>query len=99
MIAEQDNLTNADKEAVLSHGTKSGKNRDGQQEKEDTESNRKSVRENFSAKADPRVQFETFDSSMDDRREEKLVYKFIQRMDYDELHYHLIKTANKFKVT
>jgi len=53
------------------HGRTSAKNN------EDTESNRKSTRENFSAKADPRVQFETFDSSMDDRREEKLVYKFI----------------------
>ena len=57
------------------------------------------MRENFSAKADPRVQFETFDSSMDDRREEKLVYKFIQRMDYDELSYHLSKNATKFNVT
>ena len=38
---------------------------------------------------DSRVQFETFDSSMEDRKEEKLVFKYIQRMDFPELLKHL----------
>ena len=33
--------------------------------------------------------FETFDSSLEERRDEKLVFKYIQRMDYDELKNHL----------
>jgi len=31
---------------------------------------------------DPRVQFDAFDSSHEDRRDEKVIYKYIQRMDY-----------------
>ena len=36
-------------------------------------------------KTDTRVQFETFDSSFDDKRDEKLVFKQIQRMEAEEL--------------
>lgn len=48
---------------------------------------------------DTRVQFERFDSSSDDRREEKLVFKYIQRMEIGELQRHLIDTENKYDIT
>ena len=57
-----------------------------------------SRRGNFTATADPRVAFETFDSSLEERREEKLVFKFIQRMDFEELKNHLDATKDKFNV-
>ena len=34
-------------------------------------------RRNFQANQDPRVQFETFDSSIEEKRDEKLVFKYI----------------------
>lgn len=43
--------------------------------------------------------FETFDSSLEERRDEKLVFKFIQRMDFSELKHHLNTTKDKFNVT
>lgn len=42
--------------------------------------------------------FEAFDSSIEERREEKLVFKFIQRMDFTELKNHLNLTKDKFNV-
>ena len=48
---------------------------------------------------DTRVQFERFDSSSDDRREEKLVFKYIQRIEVGELTRHLIETESKFNIT
>lgn len=54
-------------------------------------------RRNFTA-TDARVQFETFDSSLEERREEKLVFKFIQRMDFSELEHHLHATRDRFNV-
>ena len=45
---------------------------------------------------DSRVQFETFDSSMEDRKEEKLVFKYIQRMDFPELLKHLQTSKDKY---
>ena len=43
-----------------------------------------SSRRNFQAQ-DPRVAFETFDSSVEERRDEKLVFKHIQKQDFTEL--------------
>lgn len=42
--------------------------------------------------------FETFDSSLEERRDEKLVFKYIQRMDYEELRNHLNATKDRFNV-
>lgn len=36
---------------------------------------------------------------MDERRDEKLIYKFIQRMDYEELRFHLINSSERIDVT
>lgn len=43
-------------------------------------------------RGETKVQFETFDSSMDERRDEKLVFKYIQRMEPLELKNHLKAT-------
>ena len=45
---------------------------------------------------DSRVQFETFDSSMEDLKDEKLVFKYIQRMDFPELVKHLQNSRDKY---
>jgi hypothetical protein len=42
---------------------------------------------------------ERFDSSTDDRREEKLVFKYIQRQEAEELKRHLLENDKKFDVT
>jgi len=49
--------------------------------------------------ADARVQFERFDSSSNDHRDEKLVFKYIQRLEALELKRHLIETESRFDVT
>ena len=49
--------------------------------------------------ADSRVQFERFDSSSNDHRDEKLVFKYIQRLEDKELRRHLIETESRFDVT
>lgn len=46
-----------------------------------------------------RVQFETFDSSMDDRRDEKMVFKFINRGDEKQLKEHLDQVKEKVDLT
>ncbi len=46
-----------------------------------------------------RVQFETFDSSMDDRRDEKLVFKYINRGDERYLLDHLELVKEKVDLT
>lgn len=43
--------------------------------------------------------FDTFDSSLEERKDEKLVFKYIQRMDFTELKQHLNTTKEKFNVT
>ncbi|CDW73662.1 dhhc zinc finger domain containing protein [Stylonychia lemnae] len=50
-------------------------------------------------KPDTKVQYETFDSSIDERRDEKVVYKLIQRCETEELKKHLEATAAKFELT
>lgn len=45
------------------------------------------------------MQFETFDSSMDEKRDEKLVFKYIQRMEPLDLKSHLEHSKDKFNVT
>ena len=49
--------------------------------------------------ADARVQFERIDSSSNDHRDEKLVFKYIQRLEAVELKRHLIDTESRFDVT
>ena len=36
---------------------------------------------------------------MDDRRDEKVIYKFISRNEIDELQEHLLQTGHKFEIT
>ena len=48
--------------------------------------------------ADPKMQFETFDSSREEKREEKFIFKYIQRMDFGSLESHLRSTRNKFDI-
>ena len=43
------------------------------------------VVQHHNPKPETRVQFETFDSSMDERRDEKMIFKYIQRCEVDEL--------------
>ena len=53
-------------------------------------------RRNFQANQDPRVTFETFDSSLEEKKDEKLVFKYIQRMDFPELKQHLENSKDKY---
>jgi ankyrin repeat protein len=46
-----------------------------------------------------RVQFETFDSSLDDRRDEKLVFKYINRGDERYLLDHMEQVKDKVDLT
>lgn len=50
-------------------------------------------------RTETKVQFETFDSSMDERRDEKLVYKYISRNEEVSLKKHLEQCMDKFDVT
>jgi len=50
-------------------------------------------------RARTKVQFETFDSSMDEKRDEKLVFKYIQRMEPHELKAHLENNRDRMDVT
>jgi len=49
--------------------------------------------------SETKVQFERFDSSADERREEKMVYKYIHRHDRVELRNHLIASEDRFDIT
>ena len=49
-------------------------------------------------KRDTKVAFENFDSSFEDRRDERLVYKYIQKQDYSDLTNHLHATKSKFDI-
>lgn len=49
--------------------------------------------------SDARVQFEKFDSTSDDRKEEKFVFKYIQRLEFNELQRHLVETESRFDIT
>jgi ankyrin repeat protein len=44
------------------------------------------------------VAYDTFDSSIEERRDEKQVYKLIQKQDHEELRVHLEKTKNKYEI-
>jgi ankyrin repeat protein len=45
-----------------------------------------------------KVRFERFDSSTDEKRDEKNVYRYIQRMEFKELARHLIATEERFDI-
>ncbi|CDW85825.1 dhhc zinc finger domain containing protein [Stylonychia lemnae] len=45
-----------------------------------------------------RVNYERFDSTSDDRKDEKLVFKYIQRVEIRELQRHLIETETRFEI-
>jgi hypothetical protein len=46
-----------------------------------------------------RVRFERFDSSTDERRDEKNVFKYIQRVEIHELARHLVATEDRYNLT
>jgi ankyrin repeat protein len=49
--------------------------------------------------SDQRMMFERFDSTSDDHRDQKLVFKYIQRLEATDLMKHLVDTENRFDVT
>jgi len=70
---------------------------DTQQSEGRSTNNQLSARATFTA-ADPKMQFETFDTSKEERREEKFIFKHIQRMNFAELEKHLRSTRDKFDI-